>query len=206
MNNYNDLCAFFKNIVELHNIKVLEKSKMEFRGNNYFSFFEIRDTTEKKPTFNFSLLFIYIPFIIITIFQSTLFLIICLSTIPIYIMFLIIKLKSNIKKWEEVNDEYNSIVKNNKDKYEFLQNQIKKDIKLFDNYYPSTIILYNKIMSGERISKDDAIMFLINNKSKSSNSKMFLKCDYCDAFTIIADRNKNLKCCNCGSNLDLKKM
>ena len=201
MKDYDIAKEFINDVFELHKIKMLKDSKMELVGNTFYPFYEKRGSTEKKPEINFTILFLYIPFIIVYIFVKDN--LITMLSIPSAIIILsIILYIYSIKKWQIANNEYVFIVEQNKPKYAYLQNKIHMAIDKLNQYFPFTILLYNKIMNNDNISKDDALTFLIEHKNKKNSKSEYIKCEYCDAYTILTE-NKTFKCCNCGSNLKL---
>ena len=104
-----------------------------------------------------------------------------------------------------VKNEYEELVEKNKKKYIVIQNEIKSLIQNLNNYFPATIMIYNKIINTDNISKDDALTYLIDHKTANTTNPIYFKCEYCDAYTIVNETKINLKCCNCGSNLKITK-
>ncbi len=194
--NIDELIKYYfdqKDILEL------KSNKKEKIGNTYLNFFTRRKTTEKKPDFNFGILFIIEIFMIILSFIMGNFyiaifvILICIITLIV----LSVLHRKSIKKWELVNKEYLEKVQCNEYLLKDIAENVNKILLSKKQYEPYFKIVQNKILSGEILTFDEAKLFLMNNiKNKVNLFQDYWVCDYCESY----NNNNSNRCVYCGAS------
>lgn len=193
--NIDELIKYYFNQKDILELKNNKKEKI---GNTYLNFFTRRKTTEKKPDFNFGILFIVEIFMIILSFIKGDFYIAIFVIITCIITLIVLSVlhRKSIKKWELVNKEYLEKVQRNEYVLKEITENLNKTL-LNNQYEPYFKIVQNKILSGEILTFDEAKLYLMNNiKNQVNLVQDYWVCGYCKSY----NNNNSIKCICCGAS------
>ena len=216
MKEYDIVKKFIDKSFEIFKENAFINYKLEYVEGGFYPFYWRRNSSDGRPTLNVQPViwsaFVILGCILCILFEKefqnvTGFLFgLVISIVPIIIIIVqIVKLRTEIDRWEKVNSEYIRL-KNEKSK--LLKNKLLPELddllEKLNKYYPLTIIVYNLIMKGDLKNPDDALRYFYENEKpdltlKIERQHLYARCDYCGTFSLISEG----KCKNCGAILNL---